>query len=319
MLCSLLLASQSAQADCWFRSGGASEATITLPATLSVPSDALDTPPQWNSGLLTFANFNAACTGVGDVRGTLAAGIGAAVPGFTSVFATNVPGIGISVRWCNGTATCNPTSVPNINAQTAPGGGNIYNFPSTWSVQLVKTGVVTPGVLSVPGTTFVTYQAMPIARLTIAGSATVKTTGCQITPLNITVDLPRITKSDFTDASPTPVGSNKSKPFDISITCDPGVQVLYEIAGTQTGTGTNVLANSTGSAMARGIGVQLLQRNPGSTTVVPIGSYVTYGARTGGSGPVNIPLTATYYRTAEASGIVPGRVSVTATFTLLYQ
>lgn len=331
----LLLASPLARADCSFNSAGAAGATIALPATLSVPSDTPNGTVLWSSGWIQSGSFDIKCSGSGVVSGTLAGGIGAAVPGFanaggySSVFATSVPGIGISVYWCNmGASSCNTsynnvTPVPSLAASW--GTINVtdvqyyyYNLTSSWWVQLVKTGTIAPGTLSVAGTSSIAYFGLPVASLTVVGNPSVVTLGCQISPTNITVTLPTVNMNDFTGSSPTP-GSSAPVPFNIGLTCDSGVQIVYEIDGTQTGTDTNVLANATGSGMAQGIGVQLLQGGPGSDSVMPIGSFVTYGNRTGGSGVVNIPLAARYYRSAPVAGLVPGLVSVTATFTVLYQ
>lgn len=338
LLCQiLLLASPLAQADCTFVSGGAVGTTIALPARLGVPSDTPNGTVVWSSGWTGSQSFHLRCSDSGVVSGTLAGGIGGAVSGFAnargypSVFATNVPGIGISVYWCNRGANCNTnynnvTPIPSlaaswgivdVNAEGVP--YFYYDLMSSWWVQLVKTGTITPGTLSVAGRSSIAYFGLPSANLMVAGNTLVQTLGCQISPTNITVALPTVNTHDFSDSSPT-LGSNISAPFNISLTCDAGVQVVYEIDGTLTGTGAdNVLANATGSGMARGIGVQLLRGGPGSDSVMPIGTSIAYGNRTSGSGSVNIPLTARYYRTAPVASLVPGLVSVTATFTVLYQ
>ncbi|TDV11795.1 fimbrial protein [Paraburkholderia caballeronis] len=326
-----LLAVSGAHAACSFKSGSAVNTSISLPSTLNVLSDTPNGTILWSRDWLSSGSYNINCSGSGVVAGTLASGIGTSVDGFTnakgydSVFATNVPGIGISVYWCNtAVASCNRnyadvTPIPSLPASWGTISGSSYNSPTSWSVQLVKTGAISPGPLSAGGVSTISYMGLVIATLMITGGTPVATLGCQINPTNITVALPTVMKHDFTDSSPTPTGTSKATPFNISLACDAGVQVLYKIDGTQTGSDTNVLANSTGSGMAQGIGVQLLQGDPGSNSPVPIGQSVTYGSRTAGSGPMNIPLVATYYKTVPIANVVPGIVSVTATFTVLYQ
>lgn len=324
----LMFAASGAQASCWFVSGSAPNGTIPLPATLRIPSDSPNGTVLWSSGWRPFGNFDINCLGTGVVAGTLASGIGAAVPGYVnasgynSVFATNVPGIGISVYWCNQTS-CNPdynhvTPIASLPQSWGTISAPTYNLPSSWWVQLVKTGPVSPGAVSVGGgLSSIRYYETTVANLAITGATSISAIGCQLNPTNITVPLPTVTKDDFTDASPTPTSTSKATPFNISLLCDADVQVRYEIDGTQTA--TNVLANSTGGGMAQGIGVQLLQGDPGSADPVPLGQYVAFQGRTASSGPVSIPLVATYYKTVPIASVVPGNVMVTATFTVLYQ
>jgi type 1 fimbria pilin len=84
---------------------------------------------------------------------------------------------------------------------------------------------------------------------------------------SIDVRLPTVAKTDF-DASPIPRANDKAKAFNINLLCDSGVKVSYQVDGTQTSAGSNVLANSSGKGMASGV----FKGDLSSTTQLQLGS-----------------------------------------------
>jgi type 1 fimbria pilin len=136
---------------------------------------------------------------------------------------------------------------------------------------------------------------------------------------NIDVRLPTIAKADFED-SPIPRANDKAKAFNINLQCDSGVKVIYQIDGAQVSGASNVLANASGTGMATGVGVTLFMGDLTSVTRLPLASRFLHTTTSSGNQPVNIPLTARYYRTAATSAAMgAGLVSATATFTLTYE
>lgn len=325
----LFLAAPSAQAaGCSFDSGHiTAQKTIVLPATLSISRDAPNGTVLWSSGWQSGASPVISCTGTGTVTGTFPASIGAAIPGYTSshgypsLFATNVPGIGISVYWCN-QSSCNPdaNNVTPAPSLSWPVGTGKYPLNTQFWVRLIKYDTIRPAApLSVAGETVISYINLPVAKLTISGATTINALACTIDADSITVALPAVWKNDFTDASPVPQ-PDKARSFEIGMLCDEGVQVSYRIDGAQALTAEHVLANAAGTGMAEGVGIQLYEGGASSSKVVALATPIDYANRTSVSNQsVRIPLVARYFRIVPASAIKPGQVSVTATFTLSYQ
>lgn len=318
---------------CTFQKGNqAVPATVALPSTLSIPRNASNGTPLWDSGWKGFSGAAIDCAVQGKVRGTHAGGIGAAVPGhtsngFPSVFATNVPGIGVSVFWCNqplGNCNPNPTQItplPSLNWPVAA--PTKYPLNTNWRVRLIKTDDidVSAGAVTVGGTSAVSYSELVVTTLSLTGSSQITGLGCEMNADSRSIDvrLPTIAKTDFED-SPIPRANDKAKTFSINLLCDSGVKVSYQVDGTQTSAGSNVLANSSGKGMASGVGVTLFKGDLSSITQLPLGAKLLNNTTSSGNTRVKIPLTARYVRTAASpSAMGSGLVSTTAFFTLFYE
>ncbi|MBO3277695.1 fimbrial protein [Pseudomonas schmalbachii] len=324
-----LLISPSLWAACSFDSGySRSAAVINLPATLSVPRDAPNGTELWSSGWMSFSGTNISCNSSGSVAGSLATGTGPPAPGYTSngfnsVFTTNVPGIGVSVFWCN-QVSCNPdytkvTPLPSLAWSVI---ATQYPLRTSWWVRLIKTGDIdtSAGPLTIGGASTISYAGLPVADLTIAGASVVGTRGCELlSAQNMDVRLPTVAKTDFSDASPTPADNGKAAAFTIRLQCDKGVKVSHQFDGTQTQSGSNVLANAAGADMAEGVGVRLYYGDVSSTTPVELAQKKFMGL-TAENMPMSIPVAARYYKTVpRAADIKAGRVSTIATFTMYYE
>lgn len=316
---------------CTFLEGSQSvQATVALPSTLSIPRNALNGTALWDSGWKRFSDTTIECDVRGMVTGTHAGAIGAEVPGLTNhnglpyVFATNVPGIGVSVFWCN-QMSCNPnptqiTPLPSLNWPVdAP---TRYPLSTNWRVLLIKTDDIdaSAGMVTIGGTSAVSYNNLVVTKLSITNSSQITGLGCEMNADSRSIDvrLPTIAKTDF-DA-PIPRSNDKAKTFNINLLCDSGVKVSYQVDGTQTAAGSSILANSSGEGMASGVGVMLFEGDLSSTTQLQLGSKLVHGTTSLSSTRVKIPLTARYARTAASpSAMGSGLVSTTAFFTLFYE
>lgn len=316
---------------CTFRPGSQNvQATVALPSTLSIPRNALNGTALWDSGWKRFSDTTIECDVRGMVTGTHAGAIGAEVPGLTNhnglpyVFGTNVPGIGVSVFWCN-QMSCNPnptqiTPLPSLNWPVdAP---TRYPLSTNWRVLLIKTDDidVSAGVVAIGGSSEVRYNNLVVTKLSITSSSQITGLGCEMNADSRSIDvrLPTIAKTDF-DA-PIPRSNDKAKTFNINLLCDSGVKVSYQVDGTQTSAGSSILANSSGEGMASGVGVMLFEGDLSSTTQLQLGSKLVHGTTSLSSTRVKIPLTARYARTAASpSAMGSGLVSTTAFFTLFYE
>ena len=235
-------------------------------------------------------------------------------------FATNVPGVALVVTATpvqasdNSCLRCGPGSTAGFEAVTV-------NYPttsatSTFSAKLVKTGPITPGSLG-------TIQLMqfwwyvygktasvgPLSSLSFSGGS-VSVIACSVNSdsTNLGVTLPMVS----TSALPTVNSTAAATRFSINLSCQSGSNVSITLSTANAGSGTGVIAPTTGTGMAQNIGVQLLD---GSLTPVTFNTAKSLGATPNGT--LSIPYYARYYRTA--SPITGGNVSATATFTLTYQ
>ncbi|MNJ18093.1 Fimbrial protein [compost metagenome] len=326
----LLVSPSIFAAGCKFENGySTSEYALALPASITIPRNATNGAVLWDSQWQQASTPHVTCSSTGTVSGALASGIGAPVPGYTSngfssVFQTNIPGIGISVFWCNEpNASCDPdlaknTPLPNL---AIPVKVKTYTPPNYWRVRLIKTGNIdaSAGVLSASGVSTITYIDIPEARLTLTGGTAVTGLGCEVNAdsRNIDVRLPTIAKTDFV-GGPVVQASDKARTFAINLLCDPGVKVAYQVDGYDAP--TDVLANASGPGMATGVGVRLYRGDVNSSDTLFLGVKFQYVQTSGATQGVSIPLTARYYRTAaNSSDMTSGLVSTTATFTLFYE
>lgn len=326
----LLLGAPAAWAGCKFDSGhSAVQQTISLPAAINIPRDAPVGTVLWSSGWQSGSGPRLSCDSAGTVRGTVASSVGAPVAGFNSnhgfpsVFATNVPGIGVSVYWCN-QANCNPdyhnvTPVPSLAWQIS---ATSYLLQSRFWIQLVKYDEIRQTApLSITGDTVISYIDLPVARLTISGSTNIQALTCRVDSDAITVLLPSVWIADFNDASHNPdLLALKERYFDISMACQAGVQLSYQVDGPRAEGALNVLANGTGAGMATGVAIEVVEGDRVSSKPLTLGEPRSFGARTTIQNQlVKIPLIARYYRTVPKASMMPGKVSATATFTLYYE
>jgi type 1 fimbria pilin len=125
------------------------------------------------------------------------------------------------------------------------------------------------------------------------------------------VTLPTVMASNFSGPNSTAGQTG----FDVKLTCSASTNLSITLATSSPATGvsgTGVIAPTSGSGMAQGIGVQIRDGNGN-----PISFNTAIPAGTTSSGPYAIPFQARYYQTAAV--ISGGNVSATATYTLTYQ
>ena len=250
----------------------------------------------------------------------------AAVPGFSDVYATDVPGVGIRLyREAGNISTFYPHRL-NLgrNRQLNLVGGY-------FKVELVKTAAVTgSGPIASPGL-FSTYyldgsgRNNPLLTSTLTGQGTtIVTSSCQVDAgsRNIAVNFGTVSNRDFSG-----VGSRVNpRDFEIRMRCQGGNvagmdQGLIKVRFDGTRDASNlpgVLAIDAGPASASGIGIQLNQTLGGTEQVVTLGEGVALG-RT----PINdsaefvLPMRA-YYIQTQPGTVGAGTGNGRATFTIEY-
>ncbi len=297
--------------------------TVNLPATLTVARDSATGSILYDSGWTGgSARGSTYCSGgeiwtYGYVSPMIATGI-------AHVYQTGVPGVGIKAVWSN-----NPNYLPSDINTVNPSMGTMWmEWPRTnggalsavqyipgaqYRIQFIKTGTLGSGTMTLPNPTVNSmYGSSQMTSTTFTNSSiNVQVSGCTVTQNNITVLLNKIKTSDLSAIGSTVAPSA----FNIPLTCDPGINVAYEIDGTPDASNApGVLANQTGSGMATGVGVQVLQGSNPITLGTLSAIYIT---TTTSAQQVNIPMTARYYKSNAT--VTAGNVSSTATFTMNYQ
>jgi type 1 fimbria pilin len=251
------------------------------------------------------------------------------VPGMSWVYKTQVPGIGIRAAYTN---TLNPAPENILAVDSSKGSwlvtpgpvvldyaqSMIYTPVGRFRVQLIAIGPLTQGgTISFPSPTAqMKYGNLVTNRVSFSSSnvqLNIKT--CSVSKNLIEVDLPTLPVTSL-PAVGSIAGTQK---FTLDLRCDQDVKVAYQIDGAAvqgTNAAAGILATQQGTDQAAGVGIQLQQGT--TTTPVPLGQVVDSGLKsTSNFEPVNVPLTASYYRTGTS--LTGGAVKATATFTMSYQ
>lgn len=262
-----------------------------------------------------------------------------------TVFATNVPGIGMAVgqgAWVPANNWTNDASgrAYGYVVVTTPSPAGGWSYSTNWGpsgygfrlrVAFVTTGPVQGGTVSFPGQVgsagMVAYFASgsssfpltpaqgPINTVPIGftGGPTFNVVACQ-TP-DVQVPLGKWPQTTFTGIGST----SGTKPVNLNLnSCPPGLNsITYRIDPvTAVVNAAKSVVALDASSSATGVGVQLLDGT--GTQPFPLQTWTTftgYDAATGGD--YTIPLNARYYQTAAT--VTTGMANSSMTFTMQYQ
>ncbi|WP_368749210.1 fimbrial protein [Enterobacter hormaechei] len=308
-------------ATCTFSGGGESDGIVTFPLPAVIVLEP-DTPV----GTVIYEDnveskeITVRCSGSDEIirRGYLTLTDADAredvLPG---VYKTNVPGIGIR------TASSNE-QFPNYieDNLTRPWRyiGMTHGSSKNKSIfraiaQLVVIGDVEEGYLD---TSRLTAQdelgGVVIGEMRFSPTSVhITTNTCNLVDKNIYVPLKTVNTQDF-DGQYSDILTDSA--FKIYITdCAAGTKVDYQFtsAGSTGVTDGNILSIADGDSAARGVGIQILDKND---TVLQFDQSYTAITRTQDNVPVEIPLKARYIKTGEVKA---GKVDAVATFELFYR
>lgn len=334
LCCGLLLIAvacvpRTAWANCGFSSGAATTVSFNAGTITLTPSTTIG-QVLWTSGTAAPANPPVlACDG--NTNGGIVNTIAASTPvnGDNTLIPTGIPGI--SYRLLHPDANTKLALYPNY-----PTGSATYNV--TTNLQLVYTGPYLPpnnstltGQLSqweidicdTPNIFFGYYfgcngtvAPRPVETFNINAIIKIQVPTCNVDPgsVNKVVTLPNVTTAQLA-ASQTP----GKTPFSLQlVNCPTGQKVFINLDTPSPQTGlTGVIAPTTGSGYANGVGVQILNADgitPVTFTSDP-NQAIYAGAATGSNYAIN--LYARYYRTGTP--VSSGNVQGIATYTLNYQ
>ncbi len=327
-------------------SGTAQTVALTMPASVTVPRDAVvgtlltgwaSTPNVPN--FYTCAVSGTAAAGmVFEPQSLTKAGMTVASPngGTYTVWNTNVPGVGVAIGVSTYANGCGSLPWKDLGVPSAP-------FPSPWTgnacnangivtsisnggmvqAALVKTGPITAGTVTggvmvvgasatSTGGNVYTVAASPLVSFSLT-STIVNVAAC--TTPNVTVNMGSPLQSEFTG-----IGSTNKQAVSLNVAvnaCPAGlnaIQYQFIPVNAVLDATNGVLALSSGST-ATGIGLQLKDGNGNALKYNTQYTLTSYSSATGGS--YTIPLTARYYQTAAS--VTAGSANAVLTFTMTYQ
>ncbi|GHH59913.1 fimbrial protein [[Pseudomonas] boreopolis] len=247
-----------------------------------------------------------------------------AVAGFSNVYATDVPGVGIRLYRDSGSIQ---TYYPH---RLALGGNRSLNLiGGTFRVELIKTAAQTGSGVIAPNGRFTTYYldgdgpSKPMLTSTFKGSGTTvvsPTCNVQVGSKNIVVDFGSVPNTAFTG-----VGSRvANRDFVIKLDCQGSNLAEYQskvgISLNAAQDGSNlpgVLQIAGGANAATRIGIELVNMQSGREAELRFGQTIDVGTTTPGDATFSLPLRARYVQT-QAGQVGAGDASGTATFTIQY-
>lgn len=304
-VCCLLLAAvlpRSALAYCYFDYGTSwSTVTFTPPAQIMVPNNTPVGTVLWSSPM-TSQNYETDVTCSSWTSGGIFDYINAAQQpaGGSTIFPTNVPGIGI--RLARGGGSSYLIAAPNDYITS---GTTQFNLQT--SLQFIVTGSVATGQ-SVPAGQLLQWNFGNLGTVVSFGSSSTTTfTGpaCTVATDPTVVMLPTVTNASMASNGAT----TGDTPFTVQLDCSSMMTMQITLDSTNPVSVNNgVLRAATGSGTASGVGVQLLSNG----SPAPLRKALTFNATQGSYG---IPFTARYYRTGTVKA---GSIAATATYTLTY-
>jgi type 1 fimbria pilin len=229
------------------------------------------------------------------------------------VHTTNLAGVGLAL-W----------------SDIAPGGGGVQFDGATrlgrgiatgnLHYALVKTGNITPGIVSGNAINGIGYVCLGVTTGTtynqtspITGGASINQVACSVNQSNINVPFGQVRSVDFRGVGST----TAEQSFTIDLTCNAAANINVSIdpsgvAAEDAAQGILALTPQTSGSNASGVGVQLMHNDQPFPLGQPV--FIETAAVTG---PYSISMAARYIQTAAP--ITGGSANAAATFTLTYQ
>ncbi|TCZ55663.1 fimbrial protein [Klebsiella grimontii] len=234
---------------------------------------------------------------------------------YEDVYTTNIPGVGVKIQ-ASAFIANRFLSIPASTYSYRLTVGQFYPWSISMTFSLIKIGDISSGTFATGRIGQISAMnnrnvMVPYFNLYVSGDLVVKQTACNVVTKSLTVNLNDILTTRFNSVGTT----QGSKPFTISLDCEPGARINVSLNGTPNRE-TNqqgVLALTSGSdaTAADGIGIQVIR--DGSPIQLNQNSYW----KTANGINDNLDFTARYYQTKQT--VTSGVVNATATLTLTYQ
>lgn len=224
------------------------------------------------------------------------------------VYTTNVPGVGYALCFINCNVNENwPMFVSEQTMKNTNGslGGN------QWLLVLIVIGPVESGSLTTGlyGVTGITEMGQDLLKVSVTDGGTIKATDCTLESESISLPFGDIPVNTFKG----PGSTSSPKTFNVSLTCDGQANLSVTLQGNQANSGDgSIIALTTQTNMAKGIGVQFLYNN----APLNIGESLPL-KETSGNTSESFEFAARYYQIE--STVVSGVADAIATLNLTYQ
>lgn len=298
------------------------------------PSDAVGTVLRRASFPITPNGSTISCSFFGGtMQAVLSQNPSLSSTGGTSVYNTNIKGIGI--RLYREASNNSDFSGYYPHTKALSGGTILFSRPYTlgegfFVVEIIKTATST-GSGALTAGRYSSYHSSddvskPFLTSTVYGNAiTIASSSCELLgEINKTVQLPTVNKSGFKG-----VGSSQgAQAFDLNFLCNGGENLTaYEESNkislsfdyTAAANTADVLANNAPvSTRADGVGIQMKTSYNNTDKVITKNSKLDLGTvKSNQNIQYSVPLSASYYQTDSV--ITPGKVSSVATVTVEYE
>lgn len=228
------------------------------------------------------------------------------------IAATNVPGVGIRIRWLYPAG--NSVLVPKDPYEILQNSASLeWRYGPEWQVELIKTGTISGGMLRTG--TYVVYGVGGhyVSELRVMGGGRIVIPTCTVLSSTVDVPLGKHLKSEFSG----PGSTTTWQLFTIPLRCDKDTRIYMRIeadADTSRAPGVMKLDSQRGDMAATGVGIQLWYQ-PDGGSAVEFGRETYYYTSLYGGNEV-VKLKARYYQTGPR--VTAGIANGTATFTITY-
>lgn len=239
---------------------------------------------------------------------------GTVVPGYTNIFLTNLPGVGVRFSVTKGWGGSFIT-VPYAETFSASSSNSGYYI----KVELVVVGPVAGGTLSTIPSISISFSGTCFDAITqvqpVQVGSTVTASTCSVTTNTLSVSLPPTKGSNLPSVGSTFGDTN----FSIGLNCAVAANAYLALSDSANPGNTSTVLSPAPGSTATGVGVQvssgatILAFGPDSAAN---GQAQTWSAGKMKAGANTIPLTARYVRTGTVRG---GALKGLATFTMSYQ
>src|SRR6266702_7387476 len=222
---------------------------------------------------------------------------GTPVPGMANVFQTDVPGLGL--RFAVPTGWGGVTAYAPFAETLSPTSDQSNDFRMT--AELIATGPVGVGTFTTMPSLTISFSGSCITPLTVTWNVTPGTTvtglTCSVTTPSVDVTLPRVLATNLSTVG----AATGAASFKLGVNCPQGINVNVTLTDASNGSNSSTTLGLAPGSSAAGVGLQILN---GSTPVAygpdspTKGNLSQWLAGKSAGGPMDIPLTVQYVRTA---------------------
>ncbi|MCW6649442.1 fimbrial protein [Yersinia ruckeri] len=251
---------------------------------------------------------------------------GVLVNGYSDVFETNIPGVGVRYALAPGPyCTQNPGEPMKGECDIPKSQGDLMElYPKLSLVHYGDAQNLPQGEVTIRQNLTVNYTRRNQSNPVVLGQINIpaltykyKRRGCTLNTPEVKLNFGKVQASEFSGVKSTSQPSTADK---IYLNCDPDTSYFLTIQGKSVASHPDILELDQTSGQANGIGVQLEAGDSSKAYQKMILNEETYMHKTGNNGSAtnkHIDIRARYFQTENK--IAPGTANASATFTITYQ